>query len=311
VSAASWIEIGNLTGSSTGGFSNLTNLTNNTTYEWQISTLCSDTQTGSFVSGPTFTTQCPSPILLSSIAQISTASLSWSRMGINVTYEVNYRRFGEDNWTIINNLTANTLLISGLTGGSMYEWRVETNCSDGQSSDFPTTQAYFTTYSSCNSPIPNAQATNLTTNSATVNWNYSFGDSTTRYEVRYRVVGSVYWTTISGITTTTSSLTGLTNTTQYEWQVRTICSPTEISVFSTSYTFQTLAPCSSMYTIQTGAWNDPAIWSCNRIPMNTDSLQIKHIVIIPASYIATAYRVSFENGQKLSYGTNAQLRLGF
>lgn len=43
-------------------------------------------------------------------------------------------------------------------------------------------------------------------------------------------------------------------------------------------------PCTQMISVKTGAWNDPTVWSCNRIPTATDNITIEtgHIVTIPA-----------------------------
>jgi hypothetical protein len=39
-----------------------------------------------------------------------------------------------------------------------------------------------------------------------------------------------------------------------------------------------------MISVKTGAWNDPTVWSCNRIPTATDNITIEtgHIVTVPA-----------------------------
>ncbi len=43
-------------------------------------------------------------------------------------------------------------------------------------------------------------------------------------------------------------------------------------------------PCTQMYTVKTGTWNDPIVWSCNRIPISTDMITVEfgHIVSVPA-----------------------------
>ncbi|QHV94814.1 purple acid phosphatase family protein [Spirosoma endbachense] len=65
----------------------------------------------------------------------------------------------------------------------------------------------------------------------------------------------------------------------------------------------------SMFTLKTGNWNDPTVWSANRVPVSTDVLQIKHLVLIPASFVGYALRIGLDLGIKLQYGANAQLRL--
>ncbi len=65
----------------------------------------------------------------------------------------------------------------------------------------------------------------------------------------------------------------------------------------------------TMFTVKTGNWNDPTVWSGNRIPVSTDMLQIKHNVTIPASLQAHALSLKFDPATKLIYGLGAQLLL--
>ncbi|WP_190892466.1 hypothetical protein [Spirosoma profusum] len=37
-----------------------------------------------------------------------------------------------------------------------------------------------------------------------------------------------------------------------------------------------------MYTLKTGLWSDVGVWSCGRLPLASDVLQIKHVVTMPA-----------------------------
>lgn len=78
-------------------------------------------------------------------------------------------------------------------------------------------------------------ASNITINSATLNWNAVSGAQS--YNIRLRQVGTSTWST--GNTTTTSiSATGLSSNTPYEFQVQTNCTSTS-SAFSGSSTFTT------------------------------------------------------------------------
>ena len=71
-----------------------------------------------------------------------------------------------------------------------------------------------------NTPPANLNVTAITASSAVVSWNGSGADS---YDVRYRIVGAPTWTTVSGITTNTTTLTGLISSENYEVQVRANC----------------------------------------------------------------------------------------
>lgn len=219
---------------------------------------------------------------------------------------------GTVNWTTLSTITSASVNVTGLTGGTRYEWQVRTVCHDGNTTDFAPV-AVFTT-NMCG--LPNTlQTTLITANSAQMNWFFAYPNVDTRYQGRYRAVGAANWILLDGLTSTNGYgsflLTGLSNTTTYEWQIRTLCSPTESSGFTNSTNFQTLSPCPAMYTVKAGLWTDPTVWSCNRIPAPGDAVQVKHLVLIPASYVTNAQQVRIDSGQKVSYGTSAQLRTGF
>ena len=66
---------------------------------------------------------------------------------------------------------------------------------------------------------------------------------------------------------------------------------------------------SAMYTVKPGNWNDPTVWSGNRIPNSTDAVLLKHAVLIPDNNAAHALRIGYDAGITLKYGTGAQLSL--
>lgn len=66
---------------------------------------------------------------------------------------------------------------------------------------------------------------------------------------------------------------------------------------------------SLMYTVKDGAWNDPLIWSCNRIPTSNDTVLLKHQIIIPDMYISKARKIMFDAGVRLKFGVQSILRL--
>ncbi len=72
----------------------------------------------------------------------------------------------------------------------------------------------------------------------------------------------------------------------------------------------TVNACMVMSTVKAGNWNDPTVWSCNRVPLATDPVQVGHVVTIPASLVARALRVRYVVGGKLSLVSTARLRLG-
>ncbi len=63
-------------------------------------------------------------------------------------------------------------------------------------------------------------------------------------------------------------------------------------------------------TIKLGEWNDPAIWSVQRVPTSADIVRVRHRVIIPADYNAQARLVRYDAGGALLPAIRSRLRLG-
>jgi len=148
-----------------------------------------------------------------------TATISWSPVSGAVWYSIRYRlSAGPGSWTTGSTSTTSKALI-GLSPGTQYDVEVQTHCT-GSSSAYSATNT-FTTTNTCVFPV-NLNITSITSNSATANWNPVGAAS--YYQIRYReAVGPGAW--ISGTSGTTSKgLASLAQGTQYDVQVRTVCS---------------------------------------------------------------------------------------
>jgi hypothetical protein len=88
----------------------------------------------------------------------------------------------------------------------------------------------------CNTPTSLA-ASSITSTSATVSWATATG--AVSYNLQYKVSTVSTWTTVSGITSTSYGLTGLTASTIYNYQVQSVCSG-GTSTYSTAASFTTL-----------------------------------------------------------------------
>ena len=84
---------------------------------------------------------------------------------------------------------------------------------------------------------------NITFTSAKMNWGSVSGAH--HYDVRIREVGTTSWQLLSNIFTTNKIKYGLTQSSSYEWQVRTACTSdsSSVSSWSSVETFSTLTPC--------------------------------------------------------------------
>ncbi|GAB4154152.1 MAG: hypothetical protein Tsb0033_01740 [Winogradskyella sp.] len=98
----------------------------------------------------------------------------------------------------------------------------------------------------CNLIIPTGLvASSISFDSATIDWDANIGAT---FDIRYREVGTTPYTEISGVTTNTYSLSGLSPSTDYELEIRSVCTSTTSS-YSTTLLFSTIAipPCTGAF----------------------------------------------------------------
>lgn len=127
-------------------------------------------------------------------------------------------------------------MITNLLPVTNYEVRVRALCSNGTSTYTPLSTFWTLQDGVGACPTPaNGTLIAVGTNDATVTWTSVAG--ATRYNVRYRIVGSINWISRNS-TASTLTLAGLDANRIYEWQIRSQCSGT-FSPFSGSRIFST------------------------------------------------------------------------
>ncbi|HXH19916.1 MAG TPA: fibronectin type III domain-containing protein [Chitinophagales bacterium] len=197
--------------------------------------------------GCTATTQAcgiPSSLGAANI-QAASASLSWSAVSGAASYSGRIKPVSSSTWTTFTS-TGTSYTATGLAQATQYEFQMKAVCSS-MSSNY-SSSCYFATISAavtCGVPS-GLSATNIQTTSATLNWNAVSG--ATGYSVRIKPVSSLSWTALTA-TGTSYNKTGLSPSTQYEFQVKAICG-TASSNFSVSAYFTTalsIATCSDAY----------------------------------------------------------------
>lgn len=288
VGSSTWTTILNFPENRMG----LPNLAGNTAYEWQVRTTGSDQYAGPV----SFTVPCLAPISYFSKPAGRSALIGWqvtSSGDVNVgqTYNLRWRAVGSPNWMIVNTGT-NSYSLTNLQPGTTYEWQVQSICSPTVNTDFTLIQSFSTL--SCQTPS-SLQVYNIISSSASLSWTLNYTENGRTTELRYRPVGGgTEWIMISSLTGTSYSLSGLASNTQYEWQARSICSTVESSDFSGSAFFQTKPPCESMYTLKSGSWPDPSIWSCGWVPIATDIVHLRHSVTISSGIQVTIRQLIYD-----------------
>jgi hypothetical protein len=103
----------------------------------------------------------------------------------------------------------------------------------------------------------------------------------------------------------TLSITGLA-TGSHQLYVRAKDSNTSWSPLKSAPFYIT---CGSMYTLKTGNWTDPTVWSCGALPgpFTTARINSGHIITIPGNITVTAHQLELLG--QLKYQANALLRL--
>ncbi len=149
------------------------------------------------------------------------ATLGWSALTGALNYDVDYKLNSSSIWS--NAATATTSLsvaLTGLSQGSLYDYRVRANCS-GATGEYAQSQFTTTAPFVCNAPSGLASSA-ITANSATVIWTAVSGAIS--YDVDYKLSTDGTWiNAVTGTTSTSSSISGLAASSVYDWRVITNC----------------------------------------------------------------------------------------
>jgi hypothetical protein len=207
---------------------------------------------------------CGTPSGLSSSGITNTAAtVSWTAVSGAVSYDVDYKAASSGTWiNAATGTTSTSVNLSGLTQGTLYDWRVRTNCT-AESSAYA--QAQFTTTAPCNAPNGLASSS-ITSSSATVSWTAVSGAAS--YDVDYKLASSGTWiNSITGTTATSRNITGLTASSLYDWRVRANCGASGSSGYSQAqFTTSAASSCPGPYDVSTNGSRSGAA----TIPFNTN-----------------------------------------
>lgn len=209
----------------------LTGLATNTSYEWRVSGACAGGVSSDYSATRVFTTRCaPVTSLSTQFIYDSDLQLSWSGSE-GWQYEVQWRLSGTSAWSVATGLTQATYILQNPRANATYEWRVRHSCLPAEASDYSPIQVYAVP---CYTGYSLTSATVINTTSVQLAWLDK--SPATQTELRWRASGTDNWTTLSGITSSTYTLTGLTSGQAYNWQLRRVCDATTRSEFgSTNY----------------------------------------------------------------------------
>jgi Zn-dependent metalloprotease len=227
----------------TNNYYDLPNLMQGGNFQFRVTTNCSN---GNSLPSSTvlFITPCSAPtgLTATNIAYTS-ATLNWVPAAVNnnnTAFGVYYRLANTNNtWISLGSTSASTKNVTGLTQGTLYEWKVRKLCSAINSVDVI---AQFSTLAApvCNAPVGLASS-GITASQATFSWAAISG--AVSYNVQYKPASSSIWSAVINTATTNYGVSGLTASTLYDWRVGTVCSLNSSTYSSAQFTTSTVSGC--------------------------------------------------------------------
>jgi hypothetical protein len=203
-------------------------------YEWRVKENCPESnfdELGQFLTQKDVACETPDLGRLFQGVRSTYANLGWIEASGAKSYDVDYKESSSDTWIsvqkgIVANFAQNNaeVTINRLTPGKTYNWRVKTICSENLSNY---SEAIFTTSPIilCDAKIADLKTTNVTKNSATLNWNPgdAFGVG---FIVEYKQFDEdpeANWKRLDGIITNSVDISGLNSNVYYNWRVKANC----------------------------------------------------------------------------------------
>lgn len=194
---------------------------------------------------------------------INSALVSWQSVGGGI-FDLRYRQTNAALWTEVNDLTEPGYVLGDLEPCTPYELQVRNHCEEDTSAF---SNLFSWTSDGCCVPPSDLTRGFVGTNIINVSWTAVLAASD--YDVRYAVLGTTDFTTISAITGTALEITPLLPCTNYTMQVRSNCHGTP-TAWSTAITARTLGcgACSDqVYCVTTGG-NTNGEW-ISRVKLGT------------------------------------------
>ncbi len=201
---------------------------------WQVATITGLVYSSgavAFVSLPAPSTVSNAPGAVTSLSAAATSSstigVSWQTPATgsgSLTYTVQYRITGSSTWSVAAAaLTTTSCQITGLTSSTSYDITVQTSSTNGVGpySNIINVATLAAAQSSVPGQVSGLSASVASSTSVQLAWSSQSGtNSATSYTVQYRVSGGSTWTSsITGVTSTNASVTGLQPSTSYDFSV--------------------------------------------------------------------------------------------
>ncbi len=153
----------------------------------------------------------------------------------------------------------------------------------------------------CPSPS-NFRTSNVTHCSVTLSWVPGLDE--TSWMLKYNKASMDYeWTEVT-VSENPYTLTGLSNNTSYDFQLRASCGGDEYSYMVT--TSVTTALGNTFVT--DGDWDDASNWSFNEVPSITDEVYIEAAAVVPSGCVAEADKINVLAGGLITIADGGQMK---
>jgi len=232
--SSSWTTSGTI---STTSY-NLSGLTADKTYNWQVKTDCSNYSaianfsTGSGGGGGGGT--CNAPAGLSAVSITSTsATLIWNAVAGATSYTVQYKMSTSSVWITAGTSASATYNLGNLAPSTNYNWQVKANCSVYSSISSFSTSNSGGGGGSCEPPAT-LNNNSIGSTYASISWSAVAG--ATNYTMQIKLASGSNWFTLGTVNVTSVVISGLQPSTSYHWRVKASC-----SVYSSSKLLTTAA----------------------------------------------------------------------
>lgn len=148
-STTNWTETALIPCTQTGlVITTLSGLINGQTYEWQVKTVCSGTNSSNYSTSTFSATYCRTATLTAPTGTnltATTANIQWYN-GTPLNVNLRWKVANTTMWFTVNNVASTQIWLSNLVPNSLYEVQIQTICSDGTLSSF-SNSVNFTTQS--------------------------------------------------------------------------------------------------------------------------------------------------------------------
>lgn len=149
----------------------------------------------------------------------NSVELSWDSVENVISYDLQYRRTGEESWTVVSGIEEPHLTVTGLSSNTAYEFQIRAVTKDCPS-DWSGVLSVKTMIAVPTKPT-NFRAVSATADSVSLQWNA--GLNAASYKIEILRPGEANWTVLEEAWTSLSYVsTGLTANTSYQYRITAV-----------------------------------------------------------------------------------------